>query len=532
MSEFGGFNAHELLSRMRSGTGATAAGMSGITGPSVNNNNNNVNISTGSNIGGVGGPVGSINNLGGGSNFGGVPSNSSLPGNASMNSGLSQGISRKTDPVLIVPNTNLNLMNTATGLYLQTQMSPEIVREDPLPKSNPEAAIQVTILSWQCSLSLLLVCKCWVLYDDKFVNFMQRREHMEIRAELEREIKRLQDQVAELKSENKKIKHDYTELEAKYNASKQKNQDVIANLRGKRWQLPVPWKYPDARSYHRTGKLVRPDSLKTTMVTSRSAIATQGPRLGPNRKATVPGASSTRRANGGNPSPENDDDSARPEVSGNFAGPTFNELMRRYYSLSGLTLIACCYYILLWSNRTTPTTADFHDVLRKPHLSTGYTNSASKPTQRMGSDGYQTTAMMGGMDMSELDGGNGYPYPQLGVNQGYPHSPMMPYGSMYPPQPPHMMPPMPPQQGYAYGGDPMTPYAAGGPTVGANGQGMGNPMQRAWDYQRRSGAMNSAGNAGMLGPGGSSSLNTATNGDMDDEREDADDLPVVEIDLR
>jgi SMC interacting uncharacterized protein involved in chromosome segregation len=57
---------------------------------------------------------------------------------------------------------------------------------------------------------------------------------MEIRAELEREIKRLQDQVAELKSENKKIKHDYTELEAKYNASKQKNQDVIANLRGKR----------------------------------------------------------------------------------------------------------------------------------------------------------------------------------------------------------------------------------------------------------------------------------------------------------
>jgi hypothetical protein len=160
MSEFGGFNAHDLLSRMRSGTGATAAGMSGITGPSVNNNNNNVNISTGSNIGGVGGPVGSINNLGGGSNFGGVPSNSSIPGNASMNSGLSQGISRKTDPVLIVPNTNLNLMNTATGLYLQTQMSPEIVREDSLPKSNPEAAIQVTVLSGQCSLSLLLVCKC------------------------------------------------------------------------------------------------------------------------------------------------------------------------------------------------------------------------------------------------------------------------------------------------------------------------------------------------------------------------------------
>jgi phage shock protein A len=62
---------------------------------------------------------------------------------------------------------------------------------------------------------------------------------MEIRAELEKEIKRLQDQVVELKAENKKLKTSNVEWETKYNASRQKSQDIIASLRGW-WHFSLP----------------------------------------------------------------------------------------------------------------------------------------------------------------------------------------------------------------------------------------------------------------------------------------------------
>jgi hypothetical protein len=185
----------------------------------------------------------------------------------------------------------------------------------------------------------------------------------------------------------------------------------------------------------------------------------------------------------------------------------------------------------LLTHRTTAAPPDFHDALRRPHLSTGYTNSSTKGSPRPpAADNYPYPVNpSGGMEMSELDGGvHGYqPHQQLPPGAMYPQSPM--YGqpphmqhmyNMYPPQQPHLMHALPPQQ-YPYTTDPMTPYATNMPGGGPSGA---NPMQRSWEYHRHGAG------GGAANYGGHS--NTVTAADIDDERDDADDLPVVEIDLR
>lgn len=55
---------------------------------------------------------------------------------------------------------------------------------------------------------------------------------MEIRLELEKEIKRLQDEVATLRAENKQLQIDKMAAEQQLLHNKQKSDDIISQLRG------------------------------------------------------------------------------------------------------------------------------------------------------------------------------------------------------------------------------------------------------------------------------------------------------------
>jgi hypothetical protein len=118
MSEFSGFNAHELLARMRTGSAATSS-------------------STTAGTGGMGAPGAA------------PPMSSSINGN-NFNSGSVGGQPMAAPQQQQSANSSFsqsrnaaNNLNTATGLFLQSQIPIDIFKEDPLPKPNPEAAIQV-----------------------------------------------------------------------------------------------------------------------------------------------------------------------------------------------------------------------------------------------------------------------------------------------------------------------------------------------------------------------------------------------------
>lgn len=214
---------------------------------------------------------------------------------------------------------------------------------------------------------------------------------------------------------------------------------------------------------------------------------------------------------------------------------------------------------MFFPNRAAPPVADFQEALRKPHLSTGYTSStkssgfpspAGQQQQQLQQQPeslqqYQQQfanirpPMSGyGMEVSELDASaSSSPY----------HTNNNPYASMgypsFPPPPPNtssgnamygggmqMQPP-----GYAYQQQQHQQHP--GQPFGYNPHPQHNFSQfnmshhqltssaavasgaRSWENSRR-------------GNGAGMSSRSANNTEHLDEREDGDDLPVVEIDLR
>lgn len=134
-------------------------------------------------------------------------------------------------------------------------------------------------------------------------NPAQRRENMEIRIALEREIQSLQEEVTRLKDENKKLRTEKLTAEQNMAYNKQKSDDIIAKLRNKIAQQKLgSSSYGDQHSRVKRSEALLPP----------------------------PPPTSTLRAfqeNGyGDAS---DAQNLQPQSSSSFAGLTFSELMRR-----------------------------------------------------------------------------------------------------------------------------------------------------------------------------------------------------------
>lgn len=129
MSEFGSFNAHELLSRMRTG---------GLPSASL---------------------PGSVN---GAPSAGSSVQNVAAVGNASIGTKSANNTNSQSRNQLdaLGSSNNLNNINTATNLFLQSQGPHDFAQQpDPFPKGNPELSAQVIIQKEQLSNNYLFILR-------------------------------------------------------------------------------------------------------------------------------------------------------------------------------------------------------------------------------------------------------------------------------------------------------------------------------------------------------------------------------------
>ena len=146
---------------------------------------------------------------------------------------------------------------------------------------------------------------------------------MEIRMELEKEIRRLKDENSALRTENKQLHIDKVAAEQQLISFKQKSDDIIAQLRGTKTYVANFYYERMKCDYGLIGKLVEKKAIKTTTKSVTSAIESAGPRIGPPQRKQVTHGPQTPV------SADSADMAGRGGVPTNFAGPTFSELMRR-----------------------------------------------------------------------------------------------------------------------------------------------------------------------------------------------------------
>lgn len=176
----------------------------------------------------------------------------------------------------------------------------------------------------------------------------QRQENLNARLELEKEIKRLQDEVTNLMSENMQLKRDKEDVEQQFMDFRIKSEETITKLRGTHAQcihclyvhkLNLPW-FPCCNPI--TGKIASMTINGDGFHPDRGAGAGRlyGPRTNesggaklntsltrsPTAKKGTPQASPHVHSHGEAPPPP------PPVPQGGFRDPTFSELMRRLVS--------------------------------------------------------------------------------------------------------------------------------------------------------------------------------------------------------
>jgi len=166
--------------------------------------------------------------------------------------------------------------------------------------------------------------------------------------ELEREIKRLQDEVAALSSENRQLKRDKEDVEQQFMDFRTKNEDIVVKLRGKiaSYTLANPEALPSDRGAG-AGKMYAPAHSAVKSANALNTSAVRSPAKGSQQRQLATPQSGQYSQNGHLQESGEAKHHSAAQGGGGFRDPTFSELMRRYFSAT-LYCLRCVIILLRW----------------------------------------------------------------------------------------------------------------------------------------------------------------------------------------
>lgn len=194
----------------------------------------------------------------------------------------------------------------------------------------------------------------------------QRREYLEIRTELEREIKRLQIEVMELKNDNKALHHENIDMKKQLHEHKEKSDECVAKLRNK---IAI---MKDKIDEHKVITERRVETMTSMGILGMAApahannfIYTGGILKRHNKEGAR--ARTPRGDRPSSPSPSPMPPLPPPPLLASSPNPNSNQINSFY--ASGSNLLGASFAEPTFSElmrRSTPNTKDFQESLRRP----------------------------------------------------------------------------------------------------------------------------------------------------------------------